>query len=353
MELQQCANVNTEFNHWQDQAQRAGCNIYGGEGRKGLDFLEKLKIYMKWDYVLEKDGIMTFIAESKMMVRVASNSLYSHYNFWASRTYEVQKFFDFLRNISNPKIENGQIGVNVYTYSEKHGITSNVMILDSKERRKIINELYPNVDIKKLCEDYMEFDDSILILNGPPGVGKTTFVKFLMENLALGDDENPRPEIAYGTGVELFQQSEFWSMITAEAVDLLILDDVSQNMVRGKNSDNVFINNLLAYCDGVLHESAKVIITTNAEQIDFDPALTRPGRCFDNVMLRPLTLEEALNLWTKELELPKSSFPFKKNVVTQAELMYECNRAKVNKRPRAYMISDSKTSVKESIPANV
>ena len=61
--------------------------------------------------------------------------------------------------------------------------------------------------------------------------------------------------------------------------------------------------------DGILsNKKKKIIITTNLENLSsIDPALTRPGRCFDALEFTPLTKEQALKL-NPSLQLEQENY---------------------------------------------
>ena len=70
--------------------------------------------------------------------------------------------------------------------------------------------------------------------------------------------------------------------------------------------------------DGLISRpNKKIIFTTNLENLsDIDPALTRPGRCYDIIEFEPLTVDQAkavAEISGKELDLPD-------NKVTIAEI---------------------------------
>ena len=73
----------------------------------------------------------------------------------------------------------------------------------------------------------------------------------------------------------------------------------------------------------VTSKGKKMIFSTNLPSIrDVDPALTRPGRCFDIVKFDSLTRDQASEL-TKALgnDLPKSTV----DTFTIAEIFHEMN----------------------------
>lgn len=345
MNIEMQSNVSIDYLFAADAASRYGCPYYGGESVKVEESLKFLKDMYDWKVMVDSGRQMIFAQPSEIYILVIPIVNGVYFYTYAASLQILSTFFRTMKKFDRPLRRENEIGVTMYTKTQKDGIESTILTINTDDRRKIIAELYPNIDIRMLCEDYMKFDDSILILHGLPGTGKTTFVKYLMQEIAL-TGEKIIPEIGYATGLELFECNEFWSRVVTDNIDLLILDDVSYNMVRKQDADNSFVNNLLAYSDGVLNEKSKVIITTNSENSNFDPALLRPGRCFDLVELRPLTLNEARIIWTDFFNMSPTTFPehFTGPLVTQAQLMYEHARVFNGIRTKRYMVESTLTS---------
>jgi len=190
-------------------------------------------------------------------------------------------------------------------------IDSKTISWEISDRRTVVHELYPEIDIEKLCKAFMKSNDSILILSGEPGTGKTTFVKYLVNQW---HKDNLGNSFIYANNLDVINKSEFWTTISGENDSLLILDDISYDMMRplGEDKTNIFVNSLLAYCDGVVDENAKVIITTNQTTENIDPALLRAGRAFDAIHLTYLNGEEARAIWrdifNRTDELPAQAY---------------------------------------------
>jgi len=207
-------------------------------------------------------------------------------------------------------------------HSQSKGFSKNKLYIEKEHLQPIYPELYPDIDIQKLLNSYSHARESILMLYGAPGVGKTTFIKFL---LAVGGCIS----MAYVKDPKVMNMGEMWNNLTSEDYDFVIFDDLDTGLAPRSKADenNTFMTQLLSFSDGIFHSNkTKIIITTNQKVQEIDGALVRPGRCFDFIHLQPLDRERALFAWTKILKLSEERFNEvfgDQQEITQASLMSE------------------------------
>jgi len=233
-----------------------------------------------------------------------------------------------------------------YFYIASGGLQHD-QVATNDDKDPIYPELYPSIDISLLREAFNKAPERILILHGEPGVGKTTFLRYLLNGYYYR-------KVAYIKDKKAIEDSELWYELTDGNYDLIIFDDLDDALVpRARNKDANFVNNLLSYSDGVIRRNTKVVITTNQSMSEIDEAIIRPGRCFDFLTLPPLSIEQARQIWANVFNLDISRFDEifgnSKNV-TQAALVAEYHLFSSHNTERKYVkVGDTKYSIATKI----
>lgn len=161
--------------------------------------------------------------------------------------------------------------------------------------RMPVEEMYPFLDGQTLAEFYdgfMHSSASILLLIGPPGTGKTTFIRGLLQH------SEASAIVSYDANV-LEKDYVFANFIEGEK-NVLVLEDADM-FLKARAEGNTMMHKFLNVGDGlVTTRNKKLIFSTNLPSIrDIDPALIRPGRCYDIMHFEELTQEQAEKLATK------------------------------------------------------
>lgn len=150
--------------------------------------------------------------------------------------------------------------------------------------------MYPFLNGVTLESYYQRFLDSnanVLILIGPPGTGKTSWLKGLLNYSKSSATVTYDPNI-------LNQDSVFANFMDDRQSSFLILED-SDTFLSSRCDGNNMMHKFLNLSNGLIsNNNKKLIFSTNLPSIrDVDPALTRPGRCFDVLNFGLLTPEQA------------------------------------------------------------
>jgi len=169
-------------------------------------------------------------------------------------------------------------------------------------------------------EDFLQWEHSwierlrqkrsgVSILFGPPGCGKTSYLRGLMSRLTSGFEFYYIPPSAF----ELLTSSSFvgfWAEAENQAKGkqrIAIMEDAEELLLPRDEGSRDKVSNLLNIGDGFLGEFLKIhaIATANSPAQQLDEALLRPGRLVGTREFRRLSRQEAQRLaQAKGLALP-------------------------------------------------
>jgi len=161
-----------------------------------------------------------------------------------------------------------------------------------------ISEMYPFLEgetVEQYYDRYLQSDASILLLIGPPGTGKTTFIRGLLhysgKNAIVTYDE------------AILQKDYVFARFIEDDSGVMVLED-SDNFLKSRRDGNSMMHRFLNVGDGLITvKNKKLVFSTNLPSInDIDPALIRPGRCFDIINFSNYTLDQAKAL-AKKLDI--------------------------------------------------
>lgn len=160
----------------------------------------------------------------------------------------------------------------------------------------ILNEAYPFIpDLSKVAKEYAESRESVLVLIGEPGTGKSRLIRYLIRMLAEHSGTN-HAKVFYTSQQNVLDGDGMFTQFRTSDAMALILEDADYHL--GKRSDgNDVMTRLLAASDSFISDGRKkIILSTNLATLHhIDTALIRPGRCYGIVETRKMTRIEAQN----------------------------------------------------------
>lgn len=233
------------------------------------------------------------------------------------------------------------IGITHWFLNSKKEINQVEFYRNTESFNKLIPEMYPKIHIEEMMKQFSISDESILILSGKPGTGKTCVAKLMMKAHAITSEKDI--EVVYVKDREVLKLDRFWTAMSSMAPDMIILDDLDNELLPRGPEGNPIVSNMLSYSDGIFDMDTKILITTNLTDSRIDKALVRPGRSFDTLCLPQLEREEALNIWLVKFEAPLEEFISRFGmmpIISQAALMSEYQRFTKSGSP-SYLLDPS------------
>lgn len=167
-----------------------------------------------------------------------------------------------------------------------------------------IAEMYPflnNESLEDYYDRYMKSTANILLLIGPPGTGKTTFIRGLLAHRSCS------AIVTYDA--QILEKDNFFATFIEGDAEVMVLED-SDAFLKSRSDGNTMMHRFLNVGDGlVTTKGKKMIFSTNLPSInDIDSALVRPGRCFDIITFSQLSNNDASKLADKlNVILPKNN----------------------------------------------
>lgn len=149
---------------------------------------------------------------------------------------------------------------------------------------------YPGLgqSLDDFIKGYLESTSNILLMYSPPGTGKTTLLKHLLEQT--------RESCLITYSEEIKNMDSLFAYFLTSNEKFLIIEDADNYLTaRSKDANNHSMKKLLNITDGLTsNPDKKVIFTTNLPNLNqVDTALLRPGRCYKALYFPYLSMCEA------------------------------------------------------------
>lgn len=189
----------------------------------------------------------------------------------------------------------------IYALVEKgNSLTTDVI---GQETSTFIQDNYIDSDIKDYNDIKTNFlspnsSGKIVLLEGPAGTGKTSMIKSFMSELE-GVFVIIHPQL-----VDQLDGPRILPILlnlkTTKPI-VLVIEDGDQVLVPRKANNMSAISSLLNLSDGILGNliNIRMLISSNSEHKDMDPAILRPGRLFKRLSLGLLPYDKANSIYQR------------------------------------------------------
>jgi hypothetical protein len=159
------------------------------------------------------------------------------------------------------------------------------------------DEAYPELGmpVREFITRYLDAQETVLILLGQPGSGKTRLVRAILGEMSRRKGDSA--EVMYTGDRRALESDEIFVEFITGSHDAFVIED-ADHLLTPRASGNEDLHRFLGIADGVVRaQGRKILFTTNLPNAgDIDAALLRPGRCFATVRTRSLTREEGARL---------------------------------------------------------
>lgn len=141
----------------------------------------------------------------------------------------------------------------------------------------------------------------LALLDGPPGTGKSHMIRGLISDVSAVFVIVSSSLVGSISGPDVVPVLLDKKGEAGSGPIVLILEDADSALVRREKGDLTGLGDVLNIGDGLLGELAdlRIVATTNADRVDLDPAVTRPGRMCCHVKVGALDSEVATAVYER------------------------------------------------------
>jgi hypothetical protein len=160
----------------------------------------------------------------------------------------------------------------------------------------LLDEAYPLLgNVNAFINQYLEAPETVLVLQGSPGTGKTRLIRAILGAISRRSGETA--EVLYTGDSAVLESDEVFLEFITESHGAFVVED-ADHLLKPRSGGNQTLHRFLNIADGIASaHGKKIIFSTNLPNIhDIDEALVRPGRCFAHLYLEELKIVEAVEL---------------------------------------------------------
>ncbi len=233
--------------------------------------------------LLDGPGVFVYASGSRKSAYCSCSA-----EIWADSKARAEETRSSILRVVGDRRVRDQMFVIDWQFSSGSGLSSTSF--EELAQEDLHDEAYPTLgdSVLGFVRRYLAASETILILLGPPGTGKTRLVRAILGEMSRRKGESA--EIMYTCDKKTLENDEIFVGFITGSHDAFVIED-ADHVLTPRANGNQDLHRFLAIADGVVRaQGRKIIFTTNLPNVgDLDEALTRPGRCFGTIHTRSLT----------------------------------------------------------------
>jgi hypothetical protein len=215
------------------------------------------------------------------------------FNLWAESKELADETRTMLLRVAGPCRVRDQMFVIDWQFCNSRGTLVSTSF-DEIADDFLLDEAYPQLGepVTQFIERYLSAPETVLILLGPPGMGKTRLVRAILAAMSRRKEDSAMA--MYTADKNALAGDEIFVDFITGLHDAFVIED-ADHLLQPRTDGNRNLHRFLMVADGVVRaQNRKIIFTTNLPNIgSIDDALLRPGRCFATIQMRPLLRTES------------------------------------------------------------
>jgi hypothetical protein len=240
-----------------------------------------------------EDGVYIFLNDGLTSSQYLSSSC-NAYLFYKQGIHDISKIQEFIASGKHNHVTNGTLGILV---NSNNGLQLRQFSIPNPEIDFDINY---NEDFKEVHEviysNLTEYTGKgLVILHGKPGTGKTTYIRWLINNLNKNKIYIP-PNF-----VNELSNPGLLTFLLNHPNSIVFVEDAENVFMKREGQNNQAVSNVLNFTDGLLGDclNLQVVATFNTPLKNIDEALLRKGRLIARYEFTELEFDRAEKLADK------------------------------------------------------
>lgn len=265
----------------------------------------------------EKLGEFVYIYKDSMIILNWSTSHHFHYSdydpdinlskYYIKVLYQKKETLDEIKLLFEYVIEKNKNNVHLLCRMEGELVTQKFEVKLPQEDFDLELNYGKEVVAKtdSLVSTLKDNKSGLALFSGPPGTGKSTYIKY------LSTTTNRRIIYLPSSSIEEITSPDFLTFIIDYKNSILLLEDAEKVLRSREIQENPGISNILNMTDGLLGDCLNIFIiaTFNTTRDQIDSALLRKGRLILEHQFNELSVEDSNRIFEKINPSRKTDIP--------------------------------------------